>query len=757
MSKLVLSTTGFDRSGTLSGEEREVIDYAVAHAGLYSARTHPLGFERLLSPLLAALDFAGIPGAEHYYAVRVLLNEMHRRQTSYWAWSPDDWWETIGQTREAFCQRHGTVGPKARQHVLVVAYWLVGFDGFLHESASDLVLARAAANVFGSRSLEAAIQRLAPILEVHGYSRRHVVACLRQTLARLFLLNHSPMVEDLTMDLLEREQARAEAGAVAEGIVLVSQAMTELRLLPRALSWRRARLSWAERIRALDLAPEWAEWCLAWCHRSPLTDRTKETCLHYLGKVGVWLRVTHPHITSPEQWDDHLALEFVTALAAMKVGDFVGKKSPEQVVGWGKALSPRSKDHILFVLRRFFLDLQEVPHQVGVAPPRRLSRHFNPLRLFQTPASLRRLIGPDPRVIDDAWWWKLLHAAIELTQADLPTTSGDGLRYPLALVRAVAVTWCFSALRSDEIRRLRVGCIRWHWDEEMQPVGGAAPPAEATCFLQVPVNKTWTSFWKPVYALVGRCIEEWQALRPPQPKQLDQKTNELVDFLFAYRGRRIGPKYLNDFLLPYLCRKAGVPPADARGAITSHRARATIATMYYNCPEGLSSAEVQEFLGHADFRSTRSYLKVSPTKLARAVARANKNSRLVKVLIDPAAAVQGEPAIFYDLGDGTLCGNPSWAACPHRMACIKCPMHVGVELTQLIRAREGILHLLQEVPDLSEEERAAAEGDQAMLERLIQKYRNMPPPPVPNEQYRFNGHSSQRAVGKPLPVLQKKA
>lgn len=84
-------------------------------------------------------------------------------------------------------------------------------------------------------------------------------------------------------------------------------------------------------------------------------------------------------------------------------------------------------------------------------------------------------------------------------------------------------------------------------------------------------------------------------------------------------------------------------------------------------------------------------------------------------------------------------------------------VHVGVELTQLIRAREGILHLLQEVPDLSEEERAAAEGDQAMLERSIEKYRDIPPPPVLNERYRFNGRSSQRAVGKPLPILQKQA
>jgi hypothetical protein len=392
MSKQLLSTAGFDRQSALTNEECEVIDYAVAHAGLYSARTHPLGFERLLSPLLAALDFAGIPAAEHYYAVRVLLQEMQRRRTSYWAWSQDDWWETIGSTRKTFCRRHAKAGPKARQHVLVISYWLVGFDRFLHEETSDLVLASAAANVFGSHCLEAAIQRLAPILEAHGYSHAHLVVCLRQTLARLFLLNRSPALEDLTLDLLEREQARAESAALAEGAVLVSQAMTHLGLLPRALCWRRTRVSWAERMRALDMAPEWTDWCLAWCHRSPLTDRTKETCLHHLGKVGVWLRATHPQITSPEEWDDHLALEFVAALATMKVGDFVGKKAPQQVAGWGKALSPRSKDHILFVLRRFFLDVQEVPHQVGAAPARRVPRRFNPLRLFQTPASLRRLM-----------------------------------------------------------------------------------------------------------------------------------------------------------------------------------------------------------------------------------------------------------------------------------------------------------------------------------------------------------------------------
>jgi len=33
-------------------------------------------------------------------------------------------------------------------------------------------------------------------------------------------------------------------------------------------------------------------------------------------------------------------------------------------------------------------------------------------------------------------------------------------RYPLEMVRAVVLVWLFAGLRSDELRRLRAGCIR---------------------------------------------------------------------------------------------------------------------------------------------------------------------------------------------------------------------------------------------------------------------------------------------------------
>jgi hypothetical protein len=115
------------------------------------------------------------------------------------------------------------------------------------------------------------------------------------------------------------------------------------------------------------------------------------------------------------------------------------------------------------------------------------------------------------------------------------------------------------------------------------------------------------------------------------------------------------------------------------GKITAHRARTTIASALYNAPEGLGIGELGQWLGHKDLRSTQYYAKLHPTRLAKSIARANKNSRLIQVLVDPTAAADCEPAIFYYLGDGAYCANPAWASCPHRLACLKCPMYAPKE------------------------------------------------------------------------------
>lgn len=176
-----------------------------------------------------------------------------------------------------------------------------------------------------------------------------------------------------------------------------------------------------------------------------------------------------------------------------------------------------------------------------------------------------------------------------------------------------------------------------------------------------------------------------------------------------------------------------------------------LATVLYNAPEGLSLGELKEWLGHKSFASTLHYTRIEPTRLAKAVARANENSRLVEVLVDAVAAARGEPALFYYLGNGSYCANPAWASCPHRMACILCPMHVSPGVAKEIEAREGIVHMLAEIP-LSDEERAVADGDLAKLDTLIRRKQDQPSAPVPDSRYVFNPGAIAIPRGKVIPL-----
>ena len=144
---------------------------------------------------------------------------------------------------------------------------------------------------------------------------------------------------------------------------------------------------------------------------------------------------------------------------------------------------------------------------------------------------------------------------------------------------------------------------------------------DAVCLLDVPAHKTGTAFTKPVDPLLGQAIEAWQAVRPDQPTMLDRKTGERVEFLFAIRAKRVAKHYINEKIIPMLCRKAGVPASDVRGKITSHRARSTIASQLYNAKEPMTLFELQAWLGHASPETTQHYAKITPNTLTRAYQR----------------------------------------------------------------------------------------------------------------------------------------
>jgi len=450
-------------------------------------------------------------------------------------------------------------------------------------------------------------------------------------------------------------------------------------------------------------------------------------------KVGRWLAAEHADAADPSTWTRQTCAAWVAAIDRMAVGDYVQRHDHLHRRS-GTPIAPRTKAHILMASRTFFRDCQEWEW---------LLRRFDPARALAVPRSVAVLIGTDPRVIADDVWAKLMWAGLQLQADDLPGTSATPY-YPLALVKALTLTWLFSGLRSDEIARLRVGCIRWQHDGN--PIAGDASDVlanDAVCLLDVPVHKTGTAFTKPVDPIVGQAIQTWQALRPEQPKRLDRKTAEQVDLLFSIRAHPVAKNYINRSIIPALCAKAGVPTADIRGKITSHRARSTFVSQLYNAKEPMTLFELQAWLGHRSPNTTQHYANITPNTLTKAYTQAGyfaRNVRTIEVLIDrdavaSGAAAAGEPWQHYDLGHG-WCTYSFFEQCPHRMACARCDFYTpkGSTKAQLLEAKDNLQRMLASIP-LTDDERAAVDDGQHALDALLSRLTDVPTPagPTPRE------------------------
>lgn len=162
--------------------------------------------------------------------------------------------------------------------------------------------------------------------------------------------------------------------------------------------------------------------------------------------------------------------------------------------------------------------------------------------------------------------------------------------------------------------------------------------------------------------------------------------------------------------------------------------------------------ELQQWLGHRSPESTRHYVMVSPTKLAKSYTDAGyfgRNVRTIEVLIDQEAVTSGEaahgrPWEFYDLGHG-YCTYEFFEQCPHRMACAKCAFYLpkGTTQAQLLEGKANLQRMRQEIP-LSEEERAAVEDGIKALEQLCQRLTDVPTPAGPTPRQLEQPHQATK-------------
>ncbi len=720
----------YDRAPILTPDEAAALTTLAPHLRGWRQRHESewTAVERLVRPLADARALVETSSQDSAYiadrAVAELLVETLERRSSIWSWSQEIWGGVLGGDRRSFLVAHqGLARGDLRQHMAAIAYLLQCFTELRRLGRFDRWAL--ASKVFGSGRVGAAVAQVEQVLAGWGYANPNSGREIQRVLCEALLLNRSPRLEDLSIEFLARLRQGASGGTCAT-IYKLQRALTTLGITaapePPGPRW----------LLTDGVDPRWTEWVLRWEATSTWMPHTRRAARSLLLRLGRWLASEHPDVYEPGQWSRQLCAMAVATIDRMRIGDYGAHPDSLEPRRIGMPLSARTKDSYLGMLRQFFRDCAEW----GWIP-----RRFDPIRSLATPRTVKALIGPSPRVIADELWAKLLWAGLNLSAEDLPSAHP----YPLEMVRALTLTWLFSGLRCNEIVRLQLGCVRW----QVQP-GDADEPA--VCLLDVPAHKTGTAFTKPVDPLLGRVLVAWESVRPAQPHLLDRRTGQLVDFLFCYRAKRVGLHYINDSLIPALCRKAGIPRSDARGPITSHRARSTIATHLFNAKDPMSLFELQAWLGHRSPATTQSYAAITPTTLARAYTDAGyfaRNLRTISVLIDrdavvSGAAARGEPWQFFDLGHGH-CTYSFFEQCPHRMACARCDFYVPKESTkgQLLEARSNLERMLLQIP-LSDDERAAVEDGQLALDGLLARLADVPTPAGP----------TPRQLGlRPLPVV----
>ncbi|MFM0030729.1 tyrosine-type recombinase/integrase [Paraburkholderia madseniana] len=730
-----IEITNYDRRSRLTATEQRVLTrdlpLAVANERTIGAMLGRLSrLDRLLAPIDDAL--AAIDGT-HLYDDRVrlmLLQHCAVRHQSFWAWDATAWHIVLGTTQAAFFAAH-VPKPHAggeRHALIAVAYLLRCFNDI--PDLGEVKRVALAEKIFGKERLAGTLRRVTEVSAAWGY--RSPCKPLMSLLAELLLVQQQPELESLTGEFIVSVRARWHNSNYRSSLYFqLARVLASLGILSEEPAVRNGIDRESIHVaRISGIATDWVSMIERWEATSTLTASSRRHLRDMVLKAGRWLTASHPEIIRADQWTRELAADYVGAVERMHVGDYIWRTAAV-ARKLGKPITARSKNAFLGAMRCFFADLQEWEW---------IPRRFDPFRAFATPRSTKALIGPAPRTIADDLWAKLLWAGLNLTLDDLPGHGGNasgrrhptgsirraGGYYPLEMLQALSIVWLFAGLRSDEIVRLRVGCVR---DEP-----SIAQPGTQCRMLDVPVHKTGTAFSKPIDKVVGEAIAAWERVRPVQPVALDVKTGEQVDFLFSYRARAIPRAYLNRYLIPLLCRKAGIPCADARGQISSHRARSTIASQLFNAREPMNLFELQAWLGHRSPATTQHYVAFTPTRLARAYSEAQyfqRNLRMMDVLIDRQAIDDGrtdQPWRYYDLGHG-LCSYEFFDQCPHRMACARCDFYVPKDSSRadLLSSKTGMIRMLQEIP-LTDDERAAIEGDQEAVDRLIRHLEGAPTP-----------------------------
>lgn len=122
---------------------------------------------RLAPPILDAFDYLDIRTRRLRCSIQhVLAEHMHRRRSSYWAWSEETWHAIVGTSREDF--EAIADGPKSRAALVAVAMLLQRPIAVARLGRFDRVAL--AYRIFGRHEVDPALARVHQALAAWGYT-----------------------------------------------------------------------------------------------------------------------------------------------------------------------------------------------------------------------------------------------------------------------------------------------------------------------------------------------------------------------------------------------------------------------------------------------------------------------------------------------------------------------------------------------------------------------------------------------------------
>lgn len=123
----------YDQSPDLTDAEREhlqAVELRYREGNGHGHRVsnfYPLLY-RLMRPIKDVLEVMQVYGRNRSYVEILMLREMHRRNSSFWAWSGQEWVEFLGPSAKEYQRQHKRFD--SRPNLITLSYLLCDFTEF---------------------------------------------------------------------------------------------------------------------------------------------------------------------------------------------------------------------------------------------------------------------------------------------------------------------------------------------------------------------------------------------------------------------------------------------------------------------------------------------------------------------------------------------------------------------------------------------------------------------------------------------------